>query len=128
MLPQHLKTAPADPTIGGATPTAPLTRSDIYHQVEEENRVLKRLHDQQACLDRAEATRLDAKITQAESDLALLVAQRADLPNAAGTASPTTPARRAAQTALASAPPSAATHHDVHTKAGGMLLYACAQV
>ena len=94
--------APADPTIGGANPTAPLTREDIYHQLEEENRVLQGLHDQLACLERAEATKLDAKISQAEKDLALLVAQRADLPNAAGTHPPTTtPARRAAQTAPA---------------------------
>ena len=87
---------------------APLTRADIYHQIEEGNHVLKRLHDQLACLDRAEATRLDARITQAESDLALLVAQRADLPNAAGTSAPPTPARRAAQIAPANAPLSAA--------------------
>eukprot|EP00904_Undaria_pinnatifida_P000378 jgi/Undpi1/10340/HiC_scaffold_29.g12790.m1 len=102
--------APADPTFGAATPTAPLTREDIYHQVEDGNLVLQRLHDQLACLERAEATnKLDAKISQAEKDLALLVAQRADLPNASGIHLPTTtPARRAAQTAPACAPPSTA--------------------
>ena len=47
--------APADPTIGGANPTAPLIREDMYHQVEEGSRVLKRLHNQLAYLERAEA-------------------------------------------------------------------------
>ena len=84
-----------------------MTRDDIYNQVEERKRVLERLHDQLTCLDRAEATRLDAKPAQAESGLALLMAQRADLP-AAGTPPPTTLARRVAQNAPTCAPPSAA--------------------
>ena len=48
----------ANPTIGDAIPTAPLTRAGIYNQVEEGNRVLKRLHDKLGCLNRAEAGRL----------------------------------------------------------------------
>lgn len=55
---------PAYPILGDASPSSPLTPVDLCNQMEEGKRVLKRLHDQLACLDSADATTLDEQTTK----------------------------------------------------------------